>query len=519
VSSRRRTVELDPASGIRSERVWWLWRDRVPLRGLVVLAGEKGLAKSILSNAWLAAQLTRGELDGELSGGLVDVLVASAEDDWNAVIKPRLMAHGASLDHVHRVRARDAEGNEALLTLPDDAPLIEAEVERLRDEGRAVGLLVVDPIGAFVSERTDSHRDAPVRRALAPLSALAERLEIAVLVIAHLTKDETKKLLSRVSGAAAFVNPARSVLVLARDPDDADGEQGRERVLVHVASNWGRYAPSLVCRIESRLVDVDDGSRADVGYLVMKGESAVSVDDLQSGGDENATEAEEAIGRALADGRKQRCEDRDRGRARVLEAHGRAGGEAHGAAHAAGVEDRVGRLPSHDDVGSLPAATVATRTPLTRCVSLLALQRGGISHSKAVLVVATVVATIRSVATVATVATVLYGLSRLRGLRRGRNVARSSLPSRRSGSNAEQANTPSNGRLLTAEEAARLLAVPVSWVRRESKAGRLPHVKLGRYYRYSEPSLRAFIAAAERGPVPYRKYAAPGSQPGGSPHG
>jgi excisionase family DNA binding protein len=95
----------------------------------------------------------------------------------------------------------------------------------------------------------------------------------------------------------------------------------------------------------------------------------------------------------------------------------------------------------------------------------------------------------------------------------------SPLPARRSDSSADQTNTPSNGRLLTAEEAAELLAVPVSWVWRESKAGRLPHVKLGRYYRFSEPSLRAFIADRERGPTPYRKYASPGADPGGSPHG
>ena len=31
---------------------------------------------------------------------------------------------------------------------------------------------------------------------------------------------------------------ARSVLALARDPNDPDGEQGTERVLVHVGSNW-----------------------------------------------------------------------------------------------------------------------------------------------------------------------------------------------------------------------------------------------------------------------------------------
>lgn len=73
--------------------------------------------------------------------------------------------------------------------------------------------------------------------------------------------------------------------------------------------------------------------------------------------------------------------------------------------------------------------------------------------------------------------------------------------------------------LLTADQVAELLAVPRSWVYAETRAGRLPHVPLGRYYRYSRSSIEAFIAGLERGPTPYRKYAAPGAEPGGSAHG
>jgi excisionase family DNA binding protein len=75
-----------------------------------------------------------------------------------------------------------------------------------------------------------------------------------------------------------------------------------------------------------------------------------------------------------------------------------------------------------------------------------------------------------------------------------------------------------SGQLLTADQVAELLSVPKSWIYAETRVGRLPHVKLGRYYRYAEPSIRAFVAGLERGPVPYRKYPAPGSEPRGSPH-
>lgn len=202
---------------------------------------------------------------------------------------------------VHRVEIRDENGS-SLLTLPDDVPRLEKEIDRLRQTGRIVAMVVIDPIGAFLGEATDTHRDASVRRALAPLAAMCERLDLVVVVVAHLTKDHSARLINRVSGAGAFVNAARSVLVLARDPGDPRGEQGSDRVLLHVATNWGRYADTLAWRVESRQVTLDDDSSSEVGYLSYKGTSSVDVEDVQRGADENGTDAEEAIAAALATG-------------------------------------------------------------------------------------------------------------------------------------------------------------------------------------------------------------------------
>ncbi len=49
--------------------------------------------------------------------------------------------------------------------------------------------------------------------------------------------------------------------------------------------------------------------------------------------------------------------------------------------------------------------------------------------------------------------------------------------------------TPDENRLLTAEEVAVKLAVPVSWVYRAARAGELPSVRLGRYVRFRWPDV------------------------------
>jgi excisionase family DNA binding protein len=48
-------------------------------------------------------------------------------------------------------------------------------------------------------------------------------------------------------------------------------------------------------------------------------------------------------------------------------------------------------------------------------------------------------------------------------------------------------------RLLTAAEVAELLAVPTSWVRSTTRAGALPSVRLGRYVRYREDAVLAWV--------------------------
>jgi excisionase family DNA binding protein len=54
-------------------------------------------------------------------------------------------------------------------------------------------------------------------------------------------------------------------------------------------------------------------------------------------------------------------------------------------------------------------------------------------------------------------------------------------------------------RLLSATEVADLLAVPVTWVREATRAGRLPHVRLGRYARYERDQVLVWVTQQRSG--------------------
>lgn len=228
------------AEQVRRERVTWLegMEGRIPRRSVSLLVGDPGLGKSLLSLT-LAADVSR-------AGGFA--LLATAEDSLSATARPRLEAVGADLGRIGFIQLWE-DGYPDGLRIPDDI----AELDRLATES-AADLVVIDPLMAHLPAEVNSWRDQSVRLALAPLHGLAERRECAVLVLAHLNKSMSSDWLRRVGGSVGISGAARSVLLLARDPDDADAEQGRRRVLAHVKCNVGPESDSLLYEIEPVLI-------------------------------------------------------------------------------------------------------------------------------------------------------------------------------------------------------------------------------------------------------------------------
>jgi excisionase family DNA binding protein len=58
---------------------------------------------------------------------------------------------------------------------------------------------------------------------------------------------------------------------------------------------------------------------------------------------------------------------------------------------------------------------------------------------------------------------------------------------------------PATTYLLTADDVAALLGVTAAWVYAQSRAGSIPTVKLGRYYRYRREAIDRWIERQEVG--------------------
>ena len=98
------------------------------------------------------------------------------------------------------------DGIETPFVLPGDAMKLRSVVS-----DRQVRLLVVDPLSAHLGANINSWKDDNVRRALAPLHAVAEE-SAAIVVVAHLNKGQTSEPLQRLGGSIGLA-AARSVLL------------------------------------------------------------------------------------------------------------------------------------------------------------------------------------------------------------------------------------------------------------------------------------------------------------------
>ena len=159
-------------------------------------------------------------------------------------------------------------------------------------------LVVIDPLMAYLGSEVNGFKDQDVRRALAPLSAMADRTNAAVVVVRHLRKTREGGAINAGGGSVGIGGAARSVLLVGRDPDDEE-----RRILASIKSNLSRPPASLAFRVQE-----DQERRPFIGWE--SGTVEITADGLLAagvGGDEERTaqgEAVEFLRMELAEGRR-----------------------------------------------------------------------------------------------------------------------------------------------------------------------------------------------------------------------
>ena len=250
------TSRLLPASAFAAEKATFLIEPYLPRGMLSILGGVSGAGKTSLALDIAAAvsagrgvgwEVASRSDDGEVHPGKVFYL--TAENDANKVLRPRLERLGADLDRVFLQKGASFSMQEPLLW----------ELCRAYKPD----LLVFDPIQSFLGQGVQMNRAEQVRPIMDDLISLAKELDMAVLLISHMSKPGpgVSSALDRLLGSSDFRNSARSILIAGADPADPSC-----RVFAHAKNSIGQPGPSQRYRIGAG------------GVVTYEGECSLSAD-------------------------------------------------------------------------------------------------------------------------------------------------------------------------------------------------------------------------------------------------
>jgi len=246
------TKKIGPAmlccGDVERKRIRWLWRNRIAIGKLNLLAGDPGGGKTHVAIDIAARVSTGGAWPDGGTAPRGDVLLMSAEDDPEDTIRPRLEAAGADLSRCHMLQGRYVEEKDHPegITL-QSLTTIDAALAALPD----ARLLIVDPVSAYYGS-VDCNNTADVRALLAPLQELCARRGVALLVIVHPNKSTQQRAMYRIAGALGLTAAARIAWLVAEDE-----EQPGRRTLTAIKSNIGPMNQGLAFRLEPWADDPD----------------------------------------------------------------------------------------------------------------------------------------------------------------------------------------------------------------------------------------------------------------------
>lgn len=279
-------------SQLKPQQVDWLWQDRIPLGEMTILDGDPSTNKSSLTID-LAARVSSGtDMPDKTKGCDGGVVILQGEDSVRKTLLLRAKAAGAKLGRIAVIEHAD---------IPDDIDQVEMAVKEVKAR-----LIVIDPLMCFLMH--NANKEQAVRQALVRLRQTAERYNLAVVLVRHLSKNGGRNALYRGTGSIAITAAARSAFLVAPSPRDP-----HMRVLYHCKSNLGPITPSL----QFEPVAVEDGGVR----IAWRGECEYSASDLFGVPRRDQWTRDEAkwfLREILADGPKEQHIVLERGAARGL---------------------------------------------------------------------------------------------------------------------------------------------------------------------------------------------------------
>ena len=200
----------------------FLWKPYIVKGNINIIQSDGGLGKSYLIT-WLMSAISKGDKIpfSDESFSIGNCILQNAEDDIDATILPRLNLHGADTSRIGFIN------EEKKLFKVQDYKRLEEHIKSFKPV-----VVCLDPIQNFLGD-INMNMANEVRNTLKPLKELAQKYNVAIILIMHLNKSSAiTKATYRTMGSYDFVAMARSVLLITENPDNKS-----ERLLIPIKTN------------------------------------------------------------------------------------------------------------------------------------------------------------------------------------------------------------------------------------------------------------------------------------------
>ena len=238
---------------IEREEIKWLWKPYIPYGKITIVQGDPGEGKTSLILK-LASELSLGRCFGEDElREPINIIYQTAEDGLADTVKPRLEDSGADCKRI--------------MVIDDSEDSLSMNDVRIEAAIRTTGakLLILDPLQAYLGDKVDMNRANETRDITKRLGTIAEKTGCAVVLIGHMNKGSGAKAAYRGIGSIDFLAIARSVLLVARIPENPN-----IRALAQIKNNLEKEGSTVAFEIKDNIFN-------------WIGEYDISIEELLSG--------------------------------------------------------------------------------------------------------------------------------------------------------------------------------------------------------------------------------------------
>lgn len=246
-------VSLVCMEDVEEEDIDWLYLPYIPKGKISLCAAYPGTGKTFLL-CYMAACVSTGReffnlIPFNCNPGRVIYL--TAEDGIADTIKKRLRMCGADMTNIATVIDNKTQ-------LLFDSPEIEEFMRSYQPD-----LMIFDPFQAYIGADVDMNAPNKTRERLGHMASLAEKYNIAIVLICHFNKNGKGDAITRVLGSTDIMGVCRSYIALGSVP----GEDN-VKFMSHEKSSLEKKGKTVLFKIDP-----------DNGGIIYLGENNLTMDD------------------------------------------------------------------------------------------------------------------------------------------------------------------------------------------------------------------------------------------------